>query len=44
MALQSTAGPGIDTDIDLNFEAGLATRVDKVSRAAGGGLVLGFHS
>jgi hypothetical protein len=43
VARQQTASAGIDTDIDLNFEAGLSTRVNHVSNVTGCGLILSFQ-
>jgi hypothetical protein len=36
MAGQQPASPGINTDIDRNFEPGLATRVNNLANGAGG--------
>ena len=40
MAGQQAAGPGFDSDLDFNFEPGLAARVARTSSAANCGLIL----
>src|SRR5258708_38253480 len=43
MALEPAASPRINSDLDFNFEAGLATMVDEVSIKPGCGLMLSFQ-